>query len=132
MKSLDCNERGIQVDGRFLSNLRFADDIVLFSKSIPEAETMLKEINEVGKQIGLRINRKKSQFMKIAFCEGNRTRRLSNRGDVFLHISRAFGEHGERSWAAFESLKEATDQLTDPDLRAHLLDSDVEGTSNNP
>ena len=68
MKSLDWDERGIRVDGRFLSNLRFADHIVLFS-SITEAETMLKELNEVGKKIGLRINRKKTQFMKNALCE---------------------------------------------------------------
>ena len=69
MKSLNWDERGIRVDGRFLSNLRFADDIVLFSSSITEAETMLKELNEVGKKIGLRINRKKTQFMRNALCE---------------------------------------------------------------
>ncbi|KAK6749720.1 hypothetical protein RB195_001993 [Necator americanus] len=57
--------KGIRVDGRFLSNLRFADDIVLFSSSTNEAETMLNELNEAGK----RINRKKTQFMKNAHCE---------------------------------------------------------------
>ncbi|VDM74666.1 unnamed protein product [Strongylus vulgaris] len=74
------------------SNLRFTDDIVLFSKSITEAETMLKELGsreadrtanqpeedsvheecllrDVGKRIGFRINRKRTQFMKNAFCE---------------------------------------------------------------
>ncbi|VDM73015.1 unnamed protein product [Strongylus vulgaris] len=56
MKSLDWNERGKRVDGRFLSYLRFADDIVLFSRNIIEAETMLKELNEVGNQKELRIN----------------------------------------------------------------------------
>ncbi|KAK6760979.1 hypothetical protein RB195_022159 [Necator americanus] len=30
---------------------------------------MLKELNKVGKRIGLRINRKKSQFMENAFGE---------------------------------------------------------------
>ncbi|CAJ0595698.1 unnamed protein product [Cylicocyclus nassatus] len=69
LKSLDWEERGIRVDGRSPSNLRFADDIVLFSNSITEAETMLKELNEVGKKIGLRINRKKIQFRMNAFCE---------------------------------------------------------------
>ncbi|KAK6767093.1 hypothetical protein RB195_026502 [Necator americanus] len=67
MKSLSWEERGIRVDGRFLSNLRFADDIVLFPTN--EAETMLNELNEAGKRIGLRINRKKTQFMKNAYCE---------------------------------------------------------------
>ena len=64
MKSLEWDERSIRVDGRFLSNLRFADDIVLFSRSTTEAETMLKELNEVGKRFGLQINRKKTQIMK--------------------------------------------------------------------
>ncbi|KAK6743968.1 hypothetical protein RB195_010958 [Necator americanus] len=62
-------ERDIRVDGRFLSNLRFADDIVLFSSSTNEAETMLNELNEAGKRIGLRINRKKTQFKKNAYCK---------------------------------------------------------------
>ncbi|KAK6764960.1 hypothetical protein RB195_025048 [Necator americanus] len=68
MKSLSWEERGIRVDGRFLSNLRFADDIVLFSSSTNEAETMLNELNEAGKRVGLRTNRKKTQFMKNAYC----------------------------------------------------------------
>ncbi|KAK6763980.1 hypothetical protein RB195_024349 [Necator americanus] len=69
MKSLSWKERGIRVDGRFLSNLLFADDFVLFSSSTNEAETMLNELNEVGKKTELRINRKKTQFMKNAYCE---------------------------------------------------------------
>ncbi|VDM65548.1 unnamed protein product [Strongylus vulgaris] len=32
---------------------------LFFSRNIPEAETILKELNEVGKRIRLRINRKK-------------------------------------------------------------------------
>ncbi|KAK6730293.1 hypothetical protein RB195_007012 [Necator americanus] len=60
---------GVRIDGRFLSNLRFADDIVLFSSSTNEAETMLTELNETEKRIVLRMNRKKTQFMKNAYCE---------------------------------------------------------------
>ncbi|KAK6735829.1 hypothetical protein RB195_018837 [Necator americanus] len=69
MKPRSWEEGGLRVDGRFLSNLRFADDIVLFSSSTNEAETMFNELNEAGKRIGLRINRKKTQFMKTAYCE---------------------------------------------------------------
>ncbi|VDM82876.1 unnamed protein product [Strongylus vulgaris] len=60
--------RDIQADGRLLSN-RFADDIVLLSRKITEAETMLRELNEVGKRVELRINRKKTQFIKNTFGE---------------------------------------------------------------
>ncbi|KAK6763962.1 hypothetical protein RB195_024337 [Necator americanus] len=98
MKSLSWEERGIRVDGRFLSNLRFADDIVLFSSSTNEAETMLNKLNEAEKRIGLRINRKKTQFMKNAYCED---------GGVQLEGSQ------------IGSYRPTEDQ----DLRAHLFDS---------
>ncbi|KAK6750004.1 hypothetical protein RB195_002166 [Necator americanus] len=73
MKSLSWEEKGTRVDGRFLSNLHFTDDIVLFSSTTSEAETMLNELNEAGKRIGLRINRKKAQFMKNAYYEDRET-----------------------------------------------------------
>ncbi|KAK6731462.1 hypothetical protein RB195_007744 [Necator americanus] len=69
MKSLSWEERSIRVEGRFLSNLRFADNIVPFPRSTNEAEAMLKGLNEAGKRIGLRINIKKTQFMKNAYYE---------------------------------------------------------------
>ena len=138
MKSLDWDERGIRVDGRFLSNLRFADDIVLFSSSITEAETMLKELNEVGKKIGLRINRKKTQFMKNALCEDAEmelegTPIMETSSYVYLgrsmnmenDLREELNRRRRAAWAAFGPLKEATDQLTDPELRAHLFDSTV-------
>ncbi|KAK6749638.1 hypothetical protein RB195_001943 [Necator americanus] len=60
--------KGHRIDGRFLSKLRFADD-VLFSSSTSEAETMLNEMNEAEKRIGLQINRTKTQFMTNAYGE---------------------------------------------------------------
>ncbi|WKY13421.1 hypothetical protein Q1695_004329 [Nippostrongylus brasiliensis] len=53
MESLDWDEKGIRVDGKFLSNLRFADDIVIIAKSTSEAETMLRELDEARRKIGL-------------------------------------------------------------------------------
>ncbi|WKY12960.1 hypothetical protein Q1695_004071 [Nippostrongylus brasiliensis] len=67
MKSLDWDEKGMRVDGKFLLNLRF---FVIFAKNTTEAETMLRELDEAGRKIGLRINRKKTPFMKNSFCDG--------------------------------------------------------------
>ncbi|KAK6728517.1 hypothetical protein RB195_005886 [Necator americanus] len=131
-------ERGIRVDGRFLSKLRFADDIVLFSSSTNEAETMLNELNEAGRRIGLRINRKKTQFMKNAYCddggvqlEGSQIVETSS----YVYLGRSMNMENDlkeepnrrmrAAWAAFAAVREATDQLTDQDLRAHLFDSTV-------
>ena len=138
MKSLEWDERGIRVDGRFLSNLRFADDIVLFSSSTTEADAMLKELNEAGKKFGLRINRKKTQFMKNAYSEGNGIqldgspitetpsyvylgRSMNMENDLEEELNR----RSKAAWAAFGPLREATNQLTDPELRAHLFDTTV-------
>ena len=138
MKSLDWDEKGIRVDGKFLSNLRFADDIVLFSKSTSEAETMLKELNEAGKQIGLRINRMKTQFMKNPWCEGEEIKLDGSpitETTAYVYLGRSMNmennmkEEMDRrrraAWAAFGPLKEATDHIVDPKLRAHLFDSTV-------
>ncbi|VDM53450.1 unnamed protein product [Angiostrongylus costaricensis] len=71
MKLLDWDEKGARIDGKFLSN-RFADDIVIFSRSTSEAEVMINELNEAGKEIGLHTNRNKTQFMKNPWCEGEK------------------------------------------------------------
>ncbi|KAK6745517.1 hypothetical protein RB195_011939 [Necator americanus] len=138
MKSLSWEERGIRVDGRFLSNLRFADDIVLFSSSTNEAETMLNELNEAGKRIGLRINRKKTQFMKNAHCEDGGVQLEGSQiveTPSYVYLGRSMNTENDlkeelnrrmrAAWAAFAAVREAADQLTDHDLRAHLFDSTV-------
>ncbi|KAK6742939.1 hypothetical protein RB195_010297 [Necator americanus] len=138
MKSLSWEERGIRVDGRFLSNLRFADDIVLFSSSTNEAETMLNELNEAGKRIGLRINRKKTQFMKNAHCEDGGVQLEGSQiveTPSYVYLGRSMNMENDlkeelnrrmrAAWAAFAAVREATDQLTDQDLRAHLFEPTV-------
>ncbi|KAK6754350.1 hypothetical protein RB195_013384 [Necator americanus] len=138
MKSLSWKERGIRVDGRFLSNLRFADDIVLFSSSTNEAEMMLNELNEAGKKTGLRIKRKKAQFMKNAYCEDGGVQREGSQIveiSSYVYLGRSMNMENDSkeelnrrmraAWAAFAAVMEATDQLTDQNLLAHLLDSTV-------
>ena len=138
MNTLDWDEKGIRIDGKFLSNLRFADDIVLFSRNTTEAETMLNELNEAGKKIGLRINRKKTQFMKNPWCEGDEVKlggSLITETTSYVYLGRSMNMENSMkeelcrrrraAWAVFEPLKEATDHLLDPVIRAHLFDSTV-------
>ncbi|WKX88735.1 hypothetical protein Q1695_008393 [Nippostrongylus brasiliensis] len=135
MKLLDWDEKGMRVDGKFLSNLRFADDI---TTSTTEAETMLRELDEAGRKIGLRINRKKTQFMKNSWCdEGHIELDGSPIAETkyYVYLRRSMNMDNDMkeelirrrraAWSAFGSLKEATDQLQDADLRAHLFDSTV-------
>ncbi|KAK6743803.1 hypothetical protein RB195_010853 [Necator americanus] len=65
MKSLSWEERAyVLMEDLFRTFVSWTT-----SSSTSEAETMLNELNEAGKRIGLRINRKKTQFVKNAYCE---------------------------------------------------------------
>ncbi|VDM64241.1 unnamed protein product [Angiostrongylus costaricensis] len=92
MKSLDCDEKGIRIGGIFLSNLRLAVDIVTFSGSTSEAETMINELNESGEKSGLCINQKKTQFMKNPWCENEKIEldgSLTAETTSYVHLGRS-------------------------------------------
>lgn len=62
-KRINWDEMGIKVDGEFLSHLRFADDIVITADSIDQAQSMLTSLHAACKDVGLKINFAKTQFM---------------------------------------------------------------------
>ncbi|XGW07565.1 hypothetical protein V3C99_010604 [Haemonchus contortus] len=64
MRHLEWEHLGVKVDGRFLHHLRFADDIVLITPNIEQAERMLAEFDSACGKIGLRLNLTKTMFMK--------------------------------------------------------------------
>ena len=54
-------EAGININGVRLSNLRFADDIILFAESEEKLKDMLEDLNNEGKRDGLKLNKKKTK-----------------------------------------------------------------------
>ena len=75
-KNLTWKQNGINIDGQFLSHLRFADDIVLISNDADELGTMLRELKEASEAVGLRINLLKTKIMSpdnIQITLGNHT-----------------------------------------------------------
>ncbi|KAK6756526.1 hypothetical protein RB195_014751 [Necator americanus] len=87
---------------------------------------MLNELNEARKRIGLRINRKKTQFMKNAYCEDagvqlEGSQIVETSSYVYLGLSMNMENYLKEelnrriraAWAAFAAVREATDQLTD-------------------
>ncbi|VDM76137.1 unnamed protein product [Strongylus vulgaris] len=96
---------------------------------------MLKGLNEVRKRIGLRPSRKKTPFMKNAFYKEQEMdlygspvtetssyvylgRSINMENDLKEELNKAKSSLGH-----LRPLEEATDQLTDPEFRAHLFDS---------
>lgn len=62
-KELEWSEMGININGTFFNNLRFADDIALISLDIDELDTMLTQLNEASGKIGLKMNTSKTKIM---------------------------------------------------------------------
>ena len=52
-------EAGININVVRLSNLRFADDSILFAKSEEKLKDMLEDLNNEGKRYGMKLNKKK-------------------------------------------------------------------------
>ena len=62
-RKLKWEGRGIKINGEYLNNLRFADDIILIAKNEGELNEMLQELNAKGKKAGLQINWNKTKIM---------------------------------------------------------------------
>ena len=55
-KKLNLQERGLNVDGEKLTDLRFADDVALITTSVKDMEVQLNELNQGSKKIGLNVH----------------------------------------------------------------------------
>lgn len=62
-KSLKWSSLGLNIDGLRLSNLRFADDVVLMSESNTDLLQMVKELKLASAKSGLKINKEKTKIL---------------------------------------------------------------------
>ena len=63
LRKLNWSRRGILIDGEYLSHLRFADDIIIFTRNIAELHEMLQERNQASLDVGLSMIFKKTKIM---------------------------------------------------------------------
>ncbi|KAE9413335.1 hypothetical protein Angca_005290, partial [Angiostrongylus cantonensis] len=56
MRTLEWDNMGVKIDGRQIHHLRFADEIVLITRSIGQAERMPADFDKTCGKIGLRLN----------------------------------------------------------------------------
>ncbi|KAE9416752.1 hypothetical protein Angca_008404, partial [Angiostrongylus cantonensis] len=64
MRTLEWNNMGVKIGGRQIHHFHFADDIVLITPGISQAERMLADFHKACGKNGLRLNLKKTMFMK--------------------------------------------------------------------
>ena len=62
-KNAQLEEKGVNIDGEELSDLRFADDVALTTEDVKEMEHHLNTVNEESFKICLKIQRGKTKYM---------------------------------------------------------------------
>ena len=62
---LEEAQAGIQIAGRNISNLRYADDTTLMAESEEELKSLLMKVKEESKKFGLKLNVQKTKIMSF-------------------------------------------------------------------
>ena len=60
---LEETQAGIQIAGRNINNLRYADDTTLMSESEEELKSLLMKVKEESEKVGLKLNIQKIKIM---------------------------------------------------------------------
>ena len=60
---LDEAQTGIKIAARNINNLRYADDTTLMAESEEELKSLLMQVKEENKRVGLKLNIQKTKIM---------------------------------------------------------------------
>nr|CDJ85356.1 RNA-directed DNA polymerase (reverse transcriptase) domain containing protein [Haemonchus contortus] len=138
MRHLECEDLGVKVDGHFLHHLRFADDIVLITPNIEQAERMLAEFNSACGKIGLRLNLTKTIFMKnglvldapftlngMNISECSSCVYLGREVNMMNDLAPELCRRKPAAWGTFKNIEGVGKKTKNIGLRAHLFDTAV-------
>ena len=62
---LDEAQAGINIAGRNINNLRYADDTTLTAESEEELKSLLMKVKEESEKVGLKLNIQKTKIMAL-------------------------------------------------------------------
>ena len=60
---LEETQAGIQIAGRNINNLRYADDTTLMAESAEKLKSLLMKVKEESEKVGLMLNIQKTKIM---------------------------------------------------------------------
>ena len=60
---LEEAQTGIRISGRYINNLRYADDTTLMAEIEEELKSFLMKVKEESEKVGLRLNIQKTKIM---------------------------------------------------------------------
>ncbi|KAK6735154.1 hypothetical protein RB195_018377 [Necator americanus] len=136
MRKSEWVDMGVKVDGWQLHHFRFADDIVLTTPSISQAERMLTEFNETCGYIALQLNLQNTMFM----CNGwvsdapftfNGTNIFECISYVYLgrelnmmnDLTPELGRRRRAAWGAYKSIEDVVKKTRNTRLRVYLFNT---------
>uniref|UniRef100_A0A0K0D7G2 Reverse transcriptase domain-containing protein n=1 Tax=Angiostrongylus cantonensis TaxID=6313 RepID=A0A0K0D7G2_ANGCA len=138
MRTLERDNMGVKIDGRQLHHLSFADDIVLITPDISQAERMFEDFDEACGKIGLRLNLKKTMFKKselVSFppftLNGKNISKCSSyvylgpKINMMNDLAPELSRRKRAAWGALKSIEDIVKRTKNTRLRAHLFDSTV-------
>uniref|UniRef100_A0A0K0DJ14 Reverse transcriptase domain-containing protein n=1 Tax=Angiostrongylus cantonensis TaxID=6313 RepID=A0A0K0DJ14_ANGCA len=85
MRTLEWDNLRVKIDGPQLHHHHFADDIVLITPDISQAERMLADFDKARGKNSIRLNLKKTVLMKnglVSFAPFTSTERISSNAPV--------------------------------------------------
>uniref|UniRef100_A0A0K0CZK0 Reverse transcriptase domain-containing protein n=1 Tax=Angiostrongylus cantonensis TaxID=6313 RepID=A0A0K0CZK0_ANGCA len=125
---------GMKIYGWQIDHLRFADDIVLITPDISQAERMLAYFDKACGKIGLRLNFKKTMFMKnglVLFApftlnganisEWSSYVYLGREIDIMNDLAPELSRRKRTAWGAFKSIEGVVKRTKNTRLGAHLF-----------
>ncbi|KAJ2954579.1 hypothetical protein O0L34_g2871 [Tuta absoluta] len=125
--------RGVDVGGRRLTNLRFADDIILFSTTAAELQLMLQDLSTGSLGAGLMMNMSKTKVM----TNSTKYRVIVDAGrmeyvDEYLYLGqivsfqarqdKEVARRTENAWKSYWSMKEHMKSDLPISLKRKLMD----------
>ena len=60
---LEETQAGIKIAGRYINNLRYADDTTLMAESEEELKSLLMKVKEESEKVGLKLNIQETKIM---------------------------------------------------------------------
>ena len=63
INKINWENKGVRIDGEYLSHLIFANDIVLIANSTSKLQEMLQDIHDISKTVGLKMHLGKTKIM---------------------------------------------------------------------
>ncbi len=135
---MEWKNMGIRIDGKWLSNLRFADDVTLFAQDMETLQKMALDLVETSEKAGLKINIKKtvlSQAMEKSntksevVIKGKKIQKVEEvtyLGQIIAfqdRLDKELTRWVSQAWRNFWSLKSVYQTRTPLRLKSKLLET---------